>query len=283
MGNEYSWNLLMVNDLDYDAFLKEACPPLDLAWRKYRRRAARRRVRDRINELGLADYQSYLNILRENGEEAARFPDRIRLTLSRFFREKERWEALASSGIPSLLEESPSPLFKVWSAGCCGGEEPYSLALLWRDQLEEKYPGQPIVITATDIDEPSLQRASEGRYETPSLREIPEGIRQRWFHRDESLFRLDMRVKELVNFERRNLLDGEPVGGMDLVLCRYFVFTYYRGARRLAAVKRLWESTRPGGLLMIGRKEGLTPEDRTFFEPWEEKNGLFRRSETCRP
>ncbi len=172
----------MVNDLDYDAFLKEAC--LDLAWRKYRRRAARRRVRDRINELGLADYQSYLNILRENGEEAARFPDRIRLTLSRFFREKERWEALASSGIPSLLEESPSPLFKVWSAGCCGGEEPYSLALLWRDQLEGQYPGQPIVITATDIDEPSLQRPRKGvTRPLPSGRspkDTPKVVPPRW-------------------------------------------------------------------------------------------------------
>jgi chemotaxis protein methyltransferase CheR len=61
----------MVNDLEYDAFLKEACPPLDLAWRKYRRRAARRRVRDRMRELGLVDYRAYLDILRKNGEETS--------------------------------------------------------------------------------------------------------------------------------------------------------------------------------------------------------------------
>jgi chemotaxis protein methyltransferase CheR len=268
----------MVNDLEYDAFLKEACPPLDLAWRKYRRRVARRRVRDRMRELGLVDYRSYLDVLRKNGEEASRFPDRIRLTLSRFFREKDRWESLAGSGIPYLLEQSPSPVLRAWSAGCCGGEEPYSVALLWRDRFEERYPGRRIRITATDIDEPSLQRAAKACYEFPSLREIPEEIRQRWFHRDESLFRLDRRVKELVIFEKRNLLDRRACYGVDLVLCRYFVFTYYRGARRRAAVKRLWESTRPGGLLMIGRKEGLTPEDRTLFKPWKEESGLFRRT-----
>jgi chemotaxis methyl-accepting protein methylase len=270
----------MVSDMEYDAFLKEACPPLDLAWRKYRRRAARRQVRARIKELGLTDYQSYLDVLRTNEEEASRFPDRIRLTLSRFFREKDRWEALSGSGIRYLLEEYPSPVFKAWSVGCCGGEEPYSLALLWRDELERKYPGRRIGIFATDIDEPSLQRASEARYEFPSLREIPEEMRQRWFHRDESHFRLDVKVQELVRFEKRNLFDGGPESGMDLVLCRYFVFTYYRGARRRAAVQKLWESTRPGGLLMIGRKEGLTEEDRIFFEPWNEKSGLFRRGGT---
>jgi chemotaxis methyl-accepting protein methylase len=272
----------VVNDLEYDAFLREACPPLDLAWRKYRRRAARRRVRDRIEELDLDGYRSYLDLLRKDGEEASRFPDRIRLTLSRFFREKERWESLAGSGIPCLLEESPSPVLRAWSVGCCGGEEPYTLALLWRDRLKGKYPGRSIAITATDIDEPSLQRASEARYEFPSLREIPEEMRQRWFHRDEGGFRLDGSVKDMVSFTKRNLFDEELDGGldigMDLVLCRYFVFTYYRGARRQAAVKKLWESTRPGGLLMIGSKEGLTPEDRAFFEPWKEETGLFRRS-----
>jgi chemotaxis protein methyltransferase CheR len=36
----------------FDDFLQEACPPLDLEWRKYRRRAARHRVNARLAGIG---------------------------------------------------------------------------------------------------------------------------------------------------------------------------------------------------------------------------------------
>jgi chemotaxis methyl-accepting protein methylase len=271
----------VVRDLEYDEFLKEACPPLDLVWRKYRRRAARRRIRERMGELGISEYREYLRLLLADSGEAAQFPERVRLTLSRFFRERERWEALVGLAIPFLCEESASgPFLRVWSVGCCGGEEPYSLALLWRDRLEDRYPDQRLEITAGDIDGPSLERAKAGRYALSSLREMPPQMRRKWFRREGEGHVLSKRVKELVRFEKKNIFDAGPPGDKDLVLCRYLVFTYYRGERRRNAAGILRDALRPGGLLMIGRKEGLTAGDRFFFEPWREEFGLFKRRET---
>jgi chemotaxis methyl-accepting protein methylase len=65
---------------------------------------------------------------------------------------------------------------------------------------------------------------------------------------------------------------------MDLVLCRYLAFTYYRGERLLAATRRLWESIRPGGALMVGRKERLPESASALFEPWPDAAGFYRRS-----
>src|SRR5512145_1916853 len=116
--------------MTFDEFLKAACPPLDLEWRKYRRRATRHRVEARLRVLGLDGFAGYLERLRCDPAEAAGLADRMRVTVSRFFRERQLWDGLFQTVLPALLEErsSAEPL-RFWSAGCCGGEEPYTLAL----------------------------------------------------------------------------------------------------------------------------------------------------------
>jgi len=259
----------------FDQFLKEVCPPLDLEWRKYRRRAARHRVEERMGELGLADYASYLERIRSDAGEAAGLAERMRITVSRFFRERERWETLRQIVLPRLLlEKGPDEPLRIWSAGCCGGEEPYTLALLWQEHFRNRYPGRPVEILGTDIDAASLERARQAVYEPGSVREIPKPVLQRYFRRENRLWHLDERVKTLVRFAERDLMHSSPPHGMDLICCRYLVFTYYRGRRRFEAARRLWQALRPGGALMIARKEDLGAAAE-LFEPWPEAEGVF--------
>jgi chemotaxis protein methyltransferase CheR len=257
--------------MTFDEFLRTACPPLDLEWRKYRRRAARHRVEARLRELGLDSFADYLERLRTDSREAAELADRMRVTVSRFFRERQRWNDLSNVVLPALLVEKPpgDPL-RLWSIGCCGGEEPYTLALLCR----EHFPQRPVEILATDIDDTSLERARTAVYDASSLREVPAVLRQRHFRRQARRWRLDATISREVRFARHNLmLDPLPVD-LDLILCRYLVFTYYRGERRLAAAHRLWQALRPGGALMIGGKERLGSASE-LFSPWPGASGIF--------
>lgn len=264
--------------VSFDQFLQEVCPPLDLEWRRYRRRSARHRVEARMRELGLADYASYLELAHANPAEAEGLSDLMRVTVSRFFRERGCWSDLAGKVLPALLSaKAPDLALRAWSAGCCGGEEPYTLALLWLEYLRPLHPDRSLEILATDIDEVSLERAREALYADGSLREVPAEIRSRWFCRTNGLWRLDERVKRLVRFEKGNLMTDPLPPAMDLVMCRYLPFTYYRGERRSMAAKRLWEALRPGGVLMIGGKEHLGSSAGALFEPWPGTGVFFRR------
>ena len=89
--------------------------------------------------------------------------------------------------------------------------------------------------------------------------------------------RLGPQAARLVRFLRHDLMVDPVPQNQDLVLCRYLAFTYYRGERRHRAACRLWEGLRPGGALMIGRKEGLTPRDLELFQPWPGTEGVFRK------
>ena len=264
----------------FDDFLQEACPPLDLEWRKYRRRAARHRVNARLEELGIKDYGEYLGRLRTDPREANALSDLMRITVTRFFRERRSWELLKQRVLPELLESTPDerPL-KAWSVGCCGGEEPYSLAMLWLYGLPSELSGLSLQVLATDIDPDALERAERAVYSVSSLREVPESFLQVAFRREGHLFHLASEVRDMVVLFRHNLMTDPLPLGMDLVLARYLPFTYYTGNRRRFAAERLWQALRPGGALMIGLKEKLSSRERELFHPWPEAEGLFFRRE----
>lgn len=264
--------------MTFDRFLREACPPLDLAWRKYRRRSARHRVDERLRALGIAGYLDYLELLRADAREAAQLPDLMRVTVTRFFREEKEWRELKDRILPSLLAEvSGAGKLRAWSAGCCGGEEPFTLALVWLEHLLPLHPGLSMEIVATDIDDASLERASRALYRRETLREVPADIRNRWFFRESGLWRPDERARALVRFEKRNLVTDPPPPGIDLLLCRYLAFTYYKGERLQAAVRRLRDALRPGGVLMVGAKEVLSPPALELFEPVPGSRVFYRR------
>jgi chemotaxis methyl-accepting protein methylase len=259
--------------MTFDEFLKAACPPLDLEWRKYRRRTSRHRVEARLRELGLDGFAGYLERLRCDPAEAAGLADRMRVTVSRFFRERQLWEGLFQTVLPALMQERPptEPL-RLWSVGCCGGEEPYTLALLWR----ERFAPRSVEILATDIDAASLERARAAVYNVSSLREVPTVLRQRHFIRQDHCWRLDAAIAGQIRFAVHNLMTDPLPAGLDLICCRYLAFTYYQRERRLLAARRLWQALRPGGALMIGRKEQLGPAA-GLFTFWPEAPGVFRK------
>ncbi len=259
--------------MDFEGFLRAVCSPLDLAWRRYRRRSARRRVLARMRELGIPDFRGYARRVLEDPAEAASLPDRMRVTVSRFLRERERWEILFETALPELRRRAGGVL-RAWSAGCCGGEEPYTLALLWR---ERGWPAEELEVLATDLDRACLERARKGVYGAGSLREVPPDLRSRWFRPGPGGWEVLPEVRQAVRFALHNLRDAPPAREMDLVLCRYLVFTYYRGRRRLEAARRLWEALKPGGALVIGRKEGLGPAEQALFAPWPGAPGVYRK------
>ncbi len=267
--------------MDFDRFLQHACPPLDLDWRKYRRRAARHRLNRRMSELDIRDYPSYLDLLREDQLESERLADLMRVTVSRFFRDRRCWSDLAIKVLPAFMALKPvSKTLRVWSAGCCGGEEPYTVGLVWLEYLYPLFPDSAVDILATDIDDSSLDRASKGMYARGSLRETPPEILRRWFRKDGGLWLINEHVKKLVRYEKRNLMEDQPPSEMDLILCRYLAFTYYRGERLLQAARRLHEALAPGGLLMIGSREALDEKIEYLFEKWPDTGCLYRKQRT---
>lgn len=245
--------------------LQWALPRLGLAWPGFRRvhRQVCKRIGRRLAELHFADPAAYRSYLEANPAEWNVLDSYCRISISRFWRDRQVFDRLRDETVPVLAEsvsrEGRREL-RAWSAGCASGEEPYSLMLLWRLGLARHYPGLSLTIIATDVDARLLDRARSGRYPGGCMRELSQDWRERGFERREREFVIRGELRQGIEFIEHDVRDEPPPGRFDLILCRNLAFTYFDNAGRRAALSRFVAALRPGGVLVIGRKETL-PED----------------------
>jgi chemotaxis protein methyltransferase CheR len=259
-------------------------PRLGLAWPGYRRvhRQVSKRIAHRIAALHLADVAAYRTYLDAHEEEWTQVEAFCRIPISRFYRDRAVFDRIAKDVLPSLAEENAHfgrPHLLAWSAGCAAGEEPYSLNLMWKLDLAARYPGLAFSVVATDVDEFLLSRARAATYRASSLKELPAGWIETAFERAGAIYRLKPEFQDSIEFRAEDLRSGIPRGPFDLVLCRNLAFTYFDPPNQRATALRLFDALRPGGALVVGRREKL-PEP-TGFVLWGGAHGIYRRPMAC--
>ena len=251
----------------FDEFLREVAPSFGLQWRPFKRRGIERKVKERIAQIGLSHFEEYLLKIKKDPKEQNHLLKILKITISRFFRDREVFHAIEYSIIPTLLQEENKKDFKIWSIGCASGEEPYSLSILWKEKFEKIWPQIHLSILATDIDENLLERAEKARYKKSSLKEVPEDILKNYFKMDNGFYVLDQVIRESVTFKKHDIVREEPFYGMDMVFCRNLAFTYFSKAIQIDMLKKIFGSLRGKGYLVIGKDESLPLTYPTLFVP----------------
>ena len=179
-----------------------------------------------------------------------------------FFREKKSFEALEVHILPELLcaRRGAERRLRIWSAGCCTGEEPYSVAMLL-DRLIPDAEAWNVTILATDINPRFLRKAAEGVYGEWSFRDTPGWVRERYFKkRRDGRFELQPRIRKRVTFSHLNLAtDVYPslannTNAMDVILCRN-VLMYFTAERALQVAANCHRALVDGGWLIVSPTE----------------------------
>lgn len=231
-----------------------------LDFKTYHPGAIHRRLALRMAALNLPDYPAYYRYLKENSQEIEALIDSLTIKVSQFFRNPFVFEALVSLFLPRLLTTGPEPI-RVWCAGCARGEEPYSLAILFRDLLIRNQVAPPIFILGTDIDEQALLAAREAVYPEEGVAEVKKNLLDRYFVQEQGRYRLHEEIKEMVTFVRHDVTTDRPpssgvFSGYDLILCRnVLIYLKRESHRRVMTSLAGW--LHPGGALVLGEAETL--------------------------
>ncbi|HEX8703064.1 MAG TPA: CheR family methyltransferase [Myxococcaceae bacterium] len=260
-----------MTDRECVELLQWAAPRLRLRWEGFRRVRGQvcKRIGRRMKELGLESAAAYRARLEADDAEWTVLDSLCRVTISRFFRDQRVFDVLRESLLPTLLSDAQARgerVFRVWSAGCASGEEPYSLSILFRLGLAPHFPEVRLELIATEANEALLERAGRACYPAGSLRELPrEWILTAFSPTPEGDPCLLPTFREGLTFLRQDLRAEMPEGPFHLVLCRNVAFTYFAPPLQHEVLSRLLERLVPGGLLVIGGHESL-PEGATGLE-----------------
>lgn len=179
-----------------------------------------------------------------------------------FFRDQKTLETLAGHILPELISarRGHERRLRIWSAACCSGEEPYTLAILLHELLPD-LPDWHITITATDINARFLHKAAAGTYGEWSFRGAPAWLRQRYFKRTaEGRYTIVPEVKRLVRFAHLNLVEdvypspATETHAMDVIFCRN-VLMYFTPSQMSKVVGNLHHALVEGGWLAVSPSE----------------------------
>jgi len=238
------------------------------------------RVSERMQEQGSRDVARYVSDLLDPGGEAelGRLIEALRVGETQFFRHRGQLRAIRRIALPEIAarhEADQTRAVRVWSAGCASGEEAYTLAMMLEDALPAS-DGWKHDVLATDMSEIALERARAARYPATSAHGVPPAVAAWAIDADGSDVRIAPRVKRVVRFERRNLLEAVYPRGFDIVLCRN-VLIYFDRATQREVLARLARSLVPGGYLALGYAEHLRDADPSLVPLRTEDGILYRK------
>ena len=227
-------------------------------FREYKPTTIYRRLERRINALGISGQQEYTRYCRTNPREVdALFKDLL-ISVTRFFRDPKEFESLRAV-VRRIVEESAGRPIRIWVAGCATGEEAYSIAMLFANELGglDKISKDRVQIFATDIDVDALEIARKGRYSIAALDDIPKEFSETFLSRDDEFVQVERTLRDVVVFSEHNLCQDPPFINIDLLCCRNLLI-YFGHLLQLKVMARLFYALNAEGYLFLGTAENAS-------------------------
>jgi chemotaxis protein methyltransferase CheR len=218
------------------------------------------RLTKRLRLLEMGSFDDYLRYVEadQSGQELTYMVDALTTNKTSFFREMEHFEFLQTQILPAIKDNGRRARF--WSAGCSSGEEPYSLAMLLREELRD-IDDRDIRILATDISNTVLNKARQAVYTQEVLSGMPALLLQRYFTCCNSklprMYRAKDSIRNMVTFAKLNLMGNWPMKGpFNTIFCRN-VMIYFDKPTQEYLVNCFWELLGENGYLFVGHSESL--------------------------
>ncbi len=212
------------------------------------------RLGRRLEQLGVKTYGAYYQLLRSEPAELQVAMDLLTTNETCFFREPRHFEFLRDQVLPARRPGRP---FRVWSAACSTGEEPYTIAMVLAEALGEA----PWEVIGSDISSRVLQHAQAGRYPKERVKDIPSALLLKYWLKgvrsQQGYLMVGQKLRERVRFQHQNLLhDVSAIGEVDVIFLRN-VMIYFDMSTKRVVVARLLRQLQRGGHFLVGHAESL--------------------------
>lgn len=207
---------------------------------------------------------------------------RITVPESFFFRDEGQLNLLRSIIFPKLFEYAKyTRTLKIWSAGCSGGEEVYTLSIILKELLSGT-SGWKIRIIGTDISSHNIEKAKAGVYTQWSLRTLGPMKTESWFTKVKSGFRIKDEFRDIVEFRTMNLIcrDGkypEPFEDIDLIICRN-VFIYFSQSIVQDIVVKFSHALKRTGFALFGHAEYVHETNKYMVAHYYPQSVIYQKA-----
>jgi chemotaxis protein methyltransferase CheR len=213
-----------------------------------------------VIDRGFSSYLDYYYLLKYDASATTEWQNvmnALSVQETYFWREFDQIRALVQTLLPRWHAQSGGSTLRIWSAACATGEEPLTIAMA----LNEAgwFERASIEILASDASSKAIERATRGVYKERAFRNLPAGLRDRYFEPAGSDWSVRADIHSRVKWGIANLMDEKqiaPLAVANFIFCRN-VFIYFSESAITRVVRSFARSIKPPGYLFVGAAESL--------------------------
>jgi two-component system CheB/CheR fusion protein len=225
------------------------------------RRIERRMAMVAIKADGMA---RYLDILRKDKGELDLLAKDLLINVTSFFRDPKVFALLSEKIIPDLVRgRAPDRPLRIWIAGCSTGEETYSLAMLFLEEIAAANVNLKLQVFASDVDPDAVAHARDGLYAKAIEEDVSPERLARFFSKEDHGYRVSPELRAVVIFTVQDVLADPPFSRLDLVSCRNLLI-YLRPEAQAKVISLFHFALREDGILLLGSSETVANADGRF-------------------
>ncbi|MCY7714940.1 ATP-binding protein [Bacillus altitudinis] len=221
----------------------------------------------------------YDRLLEREPDELDRLHVQLLSGTTSFFRDMEAYRVCEHHIIPSIIDntlKNGKSRCRIWIAGCSTGEEAYSFAMLFLEEMKRRQVSIELQVFATDINRKAIQSASKGVYSLESMARMPEKWRARYFEKKGDAFIVKQSLRKHIVFAPHNLLIDSPFIHLDFISCRN-VLMYFQPEVQKRVLSRFQYALKDQGMLILGPNEKV-PNIPRLFHLFNEKWNIYTHS-----
>lgn len=254
----------------------------EIDFAKYKPSTVARRIERRMTIKQVTSLQEYLTLLFKEPYEVQVLSRELLIGVTRFFRDDESFAVIKEKIIPSVVKDSKegTPI-RVWVAACSSGEEAYSIAMLFAEELSRQGLHRIVKVFATDVNGDAISEASNGIYSEEIVHDVGAHFLSSYFTKTSaSGYQVNKNIRQMVIFATHNMIVDPPFSNMDLVSCRN-VLIYFQHSVQKRVLTSLHFALRKDGYLFLGSSENLG-DFAPHFGVINERGRIYRKRSSVR-
>ena len=249
-------------------------------FREYAESSLRRRLSSAMRKMNIDNVLQLRKYILKDRRNFYELLPHITVPVSAMFRDPSYFLALRQHVLPALK----TCLFpKIWVAGCCTGEEAYSIAIL----LQEEDLFERSVIYATDINPVALENAERGIFRAEHLRLYTENYQKAggkttfsdYYHAAYDHVVFDRSLRKNIVFSEHNLATDGIFSEMQFISCRNVLIYFQRGLQS-RTLGLFYGSLCSKGFLGLGARETVSFSTYAcHFDSCVKTSRIYRKSD----
>ncbi len=241
----------------------------------YKQSTINRRIERRMNVHQIEKLADYVRYLSENPSEIDVLFKELLIGVTSFFRDPDAFDILLKKVLPNILKDkTPAQPVRVWVTACSTGEEAYSIAIIFKEYLDEIKSDVKVQIFATDVDKDAIETARAGVYPASIDVDVSQERLTRFFAKAKDSYRVKKEIREMVTFALQSLIKDPPFSMLDIVSCRNLMI-YLSPSLQKKVLSTLHYSLKKDGILFLGNSEAIG-EFTDLFSVYDRKWRIYQ-------